>query len=224
MLDRVALGSENWREEATDHPVRIWRNAAGDALGLFYFDLPPDIPVALEAIDELRRFFRLLVTDAGGGLVELDVVTLDGLPSIRQIVKQPQPGGGMTYVGSYTIPRRSFSYVMKIQCEERGMTGVREMVVMDQALAQGRVALSKDEGMTGWTTDPYDPEFEAEVLRNQAEDERYDKDFPDHPLSRLRRGLRDVATSLSFDESIKTAADFIPCHPRATGKPWWRFW
>ena len=122
MLDRVALGSENWREEATDHPVRIWRNAAGDGLGLFYFDLPPDIPVPLAALDELRRFFRVLVTEAGGGLVELDVVTLDGLPGIRQIVKQPQPGGGMTYVGSYTVPRRAFSFVVKLQCEERGPT------------------------------------------------------------------------------------------------------
>ena len=224
MLDRVALGSENWREEATDNPVRIWRNDTGDGLGLFYFDLPPDIPVALGAIDELRRFFRMLVTDAGGGLVELDVVTLDGLPSIRQIVKLPQPGGGMTYVGTYTIPRLSFSYVVKLQCEERGVTGLRESAILDQALAQGRVALSKDEGMTGWAADPYDPEFEAEVLRNQAEDERYDKDFPDHPLSRLRRGLRDVATSVSFAESIKSAADFTPAPLRRARKPWWRFW
>jgi len=224
MLNRVALGSENWREEATDHPVRIWRNETGDGLGLFYFDLPPDIPVALGAIDELRRFFRLLVTEAGGGLVELDVVMLDGLPSIRQIVKQPQAGRGMTYVGAYTIPRCSFSYVVKIQCEERGATGLRESAVLDQALAQGRVMLDKDEGMAGWAADPYDPDFQADVLRNQAEDERYDADFPDHPLSRLRRGLKDVEASLSLAESIKTAAEFQPIPARRAKKPWWRFW
>ena len=224
MLDRVALGSENWREEATDHPVRIWRNAAGDGLGLFYFEVPPDIPVALAEIDELRRFFRVLVTEAGGGLIELDVVTLDGLAGIRQIVKQPQAGHGMTYIGSYTIPRRSFSYVVKIQCEERGMTGLRETAVLDQALAHGPQALSKDGGMANWAADPYDPDFQAAVLRNQAEDERYDEDFPDHPLSRLRRGLQDVEASLSFAESIKAAADFTPAPRRRTKKPWWRFW
>ena len=224
MLDRVGLGSDHWREEATDLPVRIWRNAAGDGLGLFYFDLPPDIPVALAAIDELRRFYRLLVIQAGSGLVELDVVALDGLPSIRQIVKQPQAGGGMTYVGSYTIPRRSFSYVAKIQCEERGTTGLREAAVLDQALAQGRVAVSKEEGMTGWAADPYDPDFQADILRNQAEDERYDADFPDHPLSRLRRGLKDVEVSLRLAESIKTAAAFRPIPVRRAKKPWWRFW
>lgn len=224
MLDRVALDSENWREEATDHPVRIWRNEAGDRLGLFYFDLPPDIPVDLAAIDELRRFFRRLVTQAGGGLVALDVVTLDGLPCIRQIVKQPQAGRGMSYVGTYTIPRRSFSYVVKLQCEERGATGLREAAVLEQALAEGRVTPGEDGEVTGWVADPYDPDFEAEVLRNQAEDERYDADFPHHPLSRLRRGLKDVEASLSFAESIKTAAECQPSSAPGAKKPWRRFW
>ena len=214
MLDRVVLGSDNWREEATDAPMRIWRNEAGDGMSLFYFDLPPDIPVALTAVDELRRFYRLLVAEAIGGLVELDVVAFDGLPGIRQIVKHPQAGGDMTYLGSCTIPRRSFSYVLKIQCEERGPTGLRDASVLDQALAQGRVAIGKDGGVTGWAADPYDPDFRAEVLRNQADDERYDADFPDHPLSRLRRGLKDVESSLSLAASIKTAAEFQPIPER----------
>ena len=77
--------------------------------------------------------------------------------------------------------------------------------------------------MTGWAADPYDPDFEADVLRNQAEDERYDADFPDHPLSRLRRGLKDVEASLRLAESIKTAAAFQPAPARPAKKPWWRF-
>ena len=113
-----------------------------------------------------------------------------------------------------SIPRRSFSYVLKIQCEERGPTGLRDASVLDQALAQGRVAIGKDGGVTGWAADPYDPDFRAEVLRNQADDERYDADFPDHPLSRLRRGLKDVESTLSLAASIKTAAEFQPVPER----------
>ena len=214
MLDLVVLESDNWREEATDAPSRVWRNDAGDGLGLFYFDLPPDIPAALTAIEELRQFYRSMATEAGGALIELDVVPFDGLPGIRQIVKFPQSGGGMTYLGSCTIPRCSFSYVLKIQCEERGSTGLRDAFVLDHAIAQGDVSIGKDGVLVGWAADPYDPDFRAPVLRNQSDDERHDADFPNHPLSRLRRGLKDIESTLSIAAPVKKVAEFQPVPER----------
>ena len=64
---------------------------------------------------------------------------------------------------------------------------MREAVVLDQMVAAGRITFQeKDERILGWTQDPYDPTLDAPLLRNLAEDEQYDAQFPDHPLSRLR--------------------------------------
>jgi hypothetical protein len=69
---------------------------------------------------------------------------------------------------------------VKSPSEERRLTGLREAALLGQTLAQGRMALSKRETTTSWAADPQHPDFQAEVLRNQAEDKRQDKDFPDH--------------------------------------------
>ncbi|MCP9952400.1 hypothetical protein [Actinomadura madurae] len=66
-----------------------FRNADGDTLALYGFDLPPDLPAPLEQLDLLRARIVAKTAESGGGVVELDVITLDGLPAVRQIVKLP---------------------------------------------------------------------------------------------------------------------------------------
>jgi len=87
----------------------VWHNDAGDGLGLFYFDLAPDIPVSLDSIDQLRQFYRLQLAEANSRLVEPTIIQLDTIPTIRLIAKVRQVPRGMTYLGSFTIPCRDFS-------------------------------------------------------------------------------------------------------------------
>jgi len=39
----------------------------------------------------------------------------------------------MNYLGSLAIPFAEFSFILKIQCAERGITGIRETFLLAQA-------------------------------------------------------------------------------------------
>lgn len=98
---------------------------------------------------------------------------------LRMIVRVPQQPHGMTYVGSFILPFARFSYVVKIQCEERGMTGVREAVLFAEALEAKTVT--------------FDPESEIPIAGPLNPDSAdFDDRFPQHPLSRLRRHLQEI--------------------------------
>jgi hypothetical protein len=224
MLEHVSFTVDGWTELWHDPTDRGWNNAGGDGLGLYFFNLPPDIPVALNDLDGLRQSYRHQFADSGGGLIELIVLNIDTLPAIKLIAKVPQASNGMMYLGSITLPRRDFSYVIKFQCPERGPTGLREAIVMDQALAHQRVTIDEAGQLKGWAADPYDPSFSGGVLRNRAEAEEYDKEFPDHPLSRVRRYLNAVVPTIRLSERTKRAPAFGEPAALGPNKPWWKCW
>jgi len=100
----------------------------------------------------------------------------------------------MTYVGSITIPFRDFSFVVKIQCPERGTTGVREAVLFQKQFSAGKVKLGPDRKIAGdWNPD----------------DEQYDPQFPQHPISRVRKVLRRIEATCAVDAKTRTAARFV---------------
>ena len=72
--------------------------------------------------------------------------------------------------------------------------------------------------------DPYDPSIRAPLQRNRAEEETYDSQFPDHPLSRVRSLLGHLRESLEIAPEIRTAAPFAYPRPATPGKPWWKRW
>src|SRR3954469_2716238 len=90
----------------------------------------------------------------------------------------------------------------KAQCAEHGTTGMREAIIFDAMLASGQIKpedfarAEKTGTVPGWTQDPYDSTIKWSVLRNLSEDEQYDAQFPNHPLSRIRSLLHSVQSSL----------------------------
>jgi hypothetical protein len=141
-------------------------------------------------------------------MIEVEVLSLDGCDVMRTILKQPQRPRGNTYVGSLTLAVRDFAYEIKVQCEERGTTGIREAVVGD-AWMKARGKVDPKDLLRGWNSDPYDPTFKAQVQRNVADSSDYDAQFPAHPLSRLRRVLDQMQGSLRIAASVKEAAPFV---------------
>ncbi len=110
----------------------------------------------------------------------------------------------MIYVGSFTLPFAHSSYVVKFQCPEYGTTGIRDSVVAAQKLE-----FDPESGEPiGWFQDPYDPDFTASVLRNRSDDTEWDRAFPDHPLSRLRRYLDLVSSQMEVDAELRTQEPF----------------
>jgi hypothetical protein len=145
-------------------------------------------------VDELAAFYRRLLGDAGGKLVEVAVVVAGDCSAVRTILSVPQQPSGRTYVGSLTVPFRDFSFVLKCQCAEGGPTGFKEALLFDRSRAANE-PMQIEGGrfhIPGW--DPDDPKHDAE--------------FPDHPVARARRVLEHVAGSLVVAGEVRELPGF----------------
>ncbi|GAA1554267.1 hypothetical protein GCM10009678_41610 [Actinomadura kijaniata] len=202
----LRFDTAGWREVAPG----TFHNDDGDGLGLYGFDLPPDLPAPLEDQDRLRRAIAAHVAASGGGLVELDVIGLDGLAAVAQIVKMriPDQPTGVVYLGSFTVPRADRSLVLKVQCMERGVTGMRDSVVMNRFMAEHGQGRPLEEVMRMWAQHPYDPTIQGGLPRNWSEEPGWDPHFPDHPLSRARRIMHAVAPTIEIHPDFKAAPPF----------------
>ena len=208
-LDSVTFDSSALQPQREDDHLRLWCTDAGDFIGLHFFPLRPDIGADPTDIRELRRFYSKTTTAAGGALIDLETLTIDNCLAVRGIIKVPQQPSGMTYLGSITLPFQTFSFVVKIQAEERGTTGVRDTLVLEEALADGRVSIDLDaQDLRGWAGDPYDPSLCDGLRRNLSEHVEYDARFPDHPLSRVRQILSQLESSLRVDAELRRAPQF----------------
>ena len=85
-------------------------------------------------VHELRDFYASQMGDTLQ-CVECRVLGLDGVQSIWVIAKgKDEQSGGAVYIGSLTLPFKDFSFVIKIQCYEGNITGVREALLVEKAL------------------------------------------------------------------------------------------
>jgi hypothetical protein len=203
--------------------VRVWHTPDGDGVGLYYFAVTPDLPADLASLSDLRLALSRMASESGGAIVEAQVIIVDGCRAVRQCVKVPQQPSGMTYVGSFILPFRDFSFMLKIQCEERGVTGMREAIILDEKFNSGEIQLDPDGGnISGWMNDPYDSARTSGLARCLADDEEYDQRFPNHPLSRVRHFLSVAEPSIRVSDAIKKAAPFIRHIMAPESKPWWK--
>jgi hypothetical protein len=175
--------------------------------GLFHYPFPPDIYADINDIKAVRDFYRQSVAAVGLGVIEIDVRMIDGSKAIRTIFKVAQHPFGRTYLGSLTFPFRDFSYVLKVQCEERGATGMRDTAISMKLMMSGEFTPGIGRSV-GWLDDPYDPNEAGPMTRNKSERPEYDDVFPDHPLSRARALLDHLERTVILSETVKTQPSF----------------
>jgi len=78
---------------------------------------------------------------------------------------------------------------------EHGTTGIREAVITAELMNQGK--LTVESYQASWAQDPYDSAYcgvDRSTLRYLSDDESYDPQFPQHPLSKVRQELRTLAS------------------------------
>jgi hypothetical protein len=216
-LDDVSFKTSSLEYEGIIDDARVWFSPAGDPVSLHYFPMTPDIAADPGDPHALRRFARARLTAVGGVLIALDTDAVDGVHSIRQLVKVPQEPSGMTYIGSVTVPFRDCSFVLKISGREHGTTGVRDTVVCHEMIQAGIVTLDPDAGIIrGWTQDPYDSSVRDGPFPSLSDAETYDPRFPEHPLSRVRPLLRKLSETLSLGDGLRALPRFAypPVHTR----------
>lgn len=200
--DMKAMTEENTKQ------VHVWLTAENDILSLNYFPIAPDIPANFNDMGLLREGYRKMLSNELA-LIEAEAVKVDGCQALWLILRQNLEPRGTIYLASLTMPFRDFSFVAKVQCDERGVTGMREsMALADIAMEIGGL----DEGWNfreGWIDDIYDPSLREGRLRNASEDEKYDTKLPNHPPSRARRMLRHLRSTIVMADEVKTATPFV---------------
>ena len=208
-IESVSLSSEGWSLQESGPYERVWVNELGDALVIHYEEGAPDLGGAWSRLDRIRDAVRASLEEAGA-LVEVEADELDSLPVLRYILKFPQEPHGMTYLGSWTIPRRDFCLRIRVICREHEPTGVRDTIVWSLSGGAGEDESSTEEldPFRGWSGDPYDPKHVAPILRNRSDDEEWDTQFPQHPLSRVRATLREIKASFRGSEDLRTSEPY----------------
>jgi hypothetical protein len=109
------------------------------------------------------------------------------------------------------FPFKSVHYIITIASGERGVTGIRDAIVTAQLLEEGKLEIEEFEEpgssgeigrIKGWFQDPYDSDYQGHILCSSSDDEKYDAQFPDHPLSKIRRYLMQIEETMRSEEPI----------------------
>lgn len=207
-LDEKTVLSEKdeWTVFQENERMKIWKNKYGDFLKIMFIPFPPDYPETISDLTGLRNLYRDIITKEHGAIIEVDKEFYGDILLVKTLFKIPQDPTGFTYLGSFTLPMKDFCFVITAECHELGMTGVRECAIM---LISEKIGSIPKGTLDGWSADPYDPNFNNCVLRNIADDEKYDKDFPNHPLTRTRKILSAIKDTMLLKEEIAVSEPFF---------------
>ncbi len=206
--DSLTIDESDWSLTTDTAQRKIWiRDINGDkysTIMLLSFNIGAvDFGVPLSDIDSAREIIRRHCTSSGAGLISADVVLVDGFPSLRIIQKELQQPIGMTYLATLMVQCRGCFFNILIKSFEIENPGMREAIVLDRHW-QREEKTDSDTGMPdGWFQDPYNPYAKDKVMRNPSDDETYDLEFPNHPLSRVRRYCHELAAKATIDKTLQ---------------------
>jgi hypothetical protein len=191
-LDHVRFQDAQATLFGDQNGVRVWRSPDSDGIGLLIVQTAPDLPRDAATDEAFIAAYRTLFVNPKAPLIEVGLDRIGTQRVVRSIVAVPQPSGGAMFIGSLTIPFADFGYVLKVQCEEHGLKGVREKAILDRQVAAG-LAQHGENGITG--------EFEPYLAS-------YDAEFPNHPLTRARHWLQRLVKHTLLDKSLKRVDPF----------------
>jgi hypothetical protein len=175
----------------------MWIDDSGVPLSVDLLDGSLGLPAPTDE-HAVRQFCRRIAEGNGGAIISVDAVSVAEVPATQLIYKREKLPA-YAYTGMLFLQLDGFGYVIVIAAEEQGTTGVREAVVTARLFGEGKLTVETYE--SGWFRDPYDPGYEGRILRSLSDDEAYDSSFPDHPLSKIRRALEDLQSSIRLDLS-----------------------
>ena len=214
-----------------------WTNSEGLVIGLNHLGQDKGLRDRMSDVKAVRDHYRAGFAKQGMGLIECDVLDIEGMPAVRAIGKVILQPTRAAYAGTIALPLPKESYVLNVIVQEAGITGIRETSVMlkistelekrgfaldlpsEDKSKENKAPINWRNASTGavlqWTQDPYDPEIQGPCLRNMADAPEHDAGFPQHPLSRVRKALQCLTQGIGLSPELKT---------RAEEERRWRFW
>ena len=207
-LDSITFDTTGLIPQGDKNGVRVWQTPSGDGVGIYFFPIPPDILADINSPESLSAFYGNMIAEAKNITgISIDSMNIDGCIFVKMIIKVPQQPFGMSYIGSLTLPFRNFSFVVKMQCAERGTTGMRESFVVDELMGKSEIKIDKSGRLEGWEKPSFSTRPDAWKI-NRAEAVEYDERFPIHPLSILRRTLDQIESSIKVSDEVKKEPKF----------------
>jgi len=211
-IDSFRWDKEGWEVEGVKEGERKWKNAAGDlAVQTFGAQVPTGLPPDWRNAEALRAHV-LKSPPPHTAMVAVDVVRSGaGVMCAQYITKEfmRAPSRGHVYMGMVSMPFREFYCNVYFVAMEQGTTGLREVVLV----AKGKVQMPKQEHVPVIRNNE-----ELEAMYRQAregrpkllgtDDEQWDAQFPDHPVSRVRRYLRHFCATLQVDDNVRRFPPF----------------
>ncbi|MEH1017124.1 hypothetical protein V6U90_29015 [Micromonospora sp. CPCC 206060] len=176
-----------------------WANDERIVIQAVFFNLVPDLPTSLTDLAALQRGMAKMAAAQGGALIEAGVMPVGGQPALRQIikVKLPNQPHGQAFLGSYIVPKAACSAVLRVQAAESGAFGQREAMIMGQV------------GPTNYfRPHPYGSDGEGGLPSHVADDPAYDPQFPQHPLTRVRQVMAQLAQQVELHPGFAALPPF----------------
>jgi len=201
---RLNLPGWNLVQSAADSAT--WRDGDGDVLSISVikeFVLPSNeylLPSHLQDDGAVVKICRQIAEAADSGLLEAAVFGGKGGSAVGFIYKRLM-GHAFLFTGFFAEAVLNQWNLWCMTAGERGTTGVREATITAQLLQAGKMTMEWYQA--SWAQDPYDASYSGVDRRNLcyvSDDECYDEQFPQHPLSKVRRVLRELGSHLERKE------------------------
>ncbi len=201
LVQQVSLSMFGWDEEAPTEKMRAWRGPHGAVLSIAYIESRRWFDEVVQNENEVRQWARDLATGREGGLIEADAVSYATSKAMRLIYKRLQMPSYL-YTGMFIFSAAEDALIWTMVAGECGTTGLREATITSELIKTGKLKVEDYERT--WCKDPYDDSFcsvDRSVLRSLSDDAFYDSEFPDHPLSRVRRTLSELPDCFRLEPS-----------------------
>ena len=191
---------EGWSagEESRDGR-QVWRDALGNVVSVAEWDeFPGGLPDLTDESD-VRQWCRSVAEGLDAGLIEAHVLEGPLGPWLAFIYKQLRMPA-YVYTGMALAQSHAGVQVWTIFAGEHGTTGVRDAVVTSELMNSGQMTI--EQFKESWAQDPYDSGYsgvDRKVLRFVSDADGYDEQFPNHPLSVVRRAIILLPYSVEFE-------------------------
>lgn len=183
------LPMHGWSLVSRDAASAAWQDDVGDVISLT-FASGQLVYAPLDDEAKLQRYCRSVAEGQRAGLVEVGTAAGAEGKCVTYIYKRLEKPA-FKFFGVAATPVARGTWVWMVLAREHGTTGVREAVVTTRLFNAGQLTLEAYE--SSWACDPYDPAYagvDRSTLRYISDAVEYDADFPEHPLSKVRRELR----------------------------------
>lgn len=211
-LDDVVFDTRGWQLAESDREHRLWLTQNHVAVQLYYNARPPRYGFDDEHVEMARAVFADSAERGSGALLSVARLSTPGTHGITGVFKYPSPVQGdlgTYYLGNITLLFRDFWFQIVVDSVERGTTGLREAWVE----ATHPAPPYREEDVIRCAS--MDEMFEhmaarrAKAHAGPSDDEAYDAQFPDHPLTKVRGLLRHIAGSLTLTDRLAREPRYV---------------